>query len=156
MLLNYFLRFPGHPQTPSISPAPSTTTVTLPLSPTLHLLRATTPQHGWIWAPVSLQKITTISIATCSIAFVCRTGPMYRKAWQPQSLRPTAHQTVCIHMATTAISEGILQTQRCVTYKMHFEALCAKIQCHNWFIWMHLLYFSLDKRASSDRMHDWA
>lgn len=114
------LRYRGHPQTPSISPVQSTTTVTLPLSPTLHLPRATAPRHGWIWAPVSLQKITTISIATFSIVFVCRTGPMRRKAWQLRSMRPTAHQTVCFHIATTVISEGIPQTQRCVTYKMQF------------------------------------
>lgn len=98
----------GHPQTPSISPVQSITTVIPPLSPTLHLPRATAPQHGWIWALVSLQKATTISTATSSIAFACRTAPMCRKAWPLQSMRPTALQTVCFHTtATTVISGGI-------------------------------------------------
>lgn len=106
-MLLYF-RYRGHPQTPSISPVQSITTVIPPLSPTLHLPRATAPQHGWIWALVSLQKATTISTATSSIAFACRTAPMCRKAWPLQSMRPTALQTVCFHTtATTVISGGI-------------------------------------------------
>lgn len=114
----FSFRFQDHHQTPSIYPAQSITTVTLPLSLTPHLLRVTALQHEWIWTPVSLQKIITTSIATYSIAFVCHIGPICRMAWRPQSTHPMAHQTVSFHMPTTAISEGISQTQRCVTYKM--------------------------------------
>lgn len=112
--------FQDHHQTPSIYPAQSITTVTLPLSLTPHLPRVTALRHEWIWTPVSLQKIITTSIATYSIASVCHIGPICRMAWRPQSTHPMAHQTVSFHMPTTAISEGISQTQRCVTYKNVF------------------------------------
>jgi len=155
VLLQCFLRYPGHPQTPSISPVQSTTTVTLPLSPTLHLPLVTAPRHEWIWAPVSLQKITTISTATFSIVFACRTGPMCMKACQLRSMRPTALQTVCFHITTTVISEGTPQTQRCVTYRMHFLTHFARkfsviidaFEC------ICCILVSI-KEKKTDRMHD--
>lgn len=113
-------RIPVHQHTRLVFPVQLIITATLHPNLTPRPRHATAPQHTWTWAPALLQKTTTTSIAPCSIAFACRTGPVCRMVpcmLQTTQLLTTVPQTVFTKLWEKKLTvEKIPPAQSCVTY----------------------------------------